>query len=262
VPPGPAVNISTRANVGTGDEAMIGGFIIQGGGSKKVIIRAMGPSLASAGVSNALSDPALQLFDGGGNVVAQNDDWVESADKQAIIDCTIPPTDNRESAIVATLAAGNYTAVVRGAGETSGTALVEIYDLDNSTGRIANISTRGIVQNDDDAMIGGFILGGDAPGRVLVRAIGPSLDHGSTPVPGALSDPKLELRDSEGNLMASNDNWQDGVQRASIEATGIAPLEAAESAIIATLDPGNYTALVRGASGTTGIGLVEVYKLD
>ncbi len=262
VPPAPAVNISTRAHVGTADEVMIGGFIIQGGLPKKVIVRAIGPSLAAFGVSGVLLNPALELHQASGAVIGSNDDWGDSPQVQEIIDTTIAPSDSHESAIVATLNPGSYTAVVRGVGDTTGVALVEVYDLDRSAGRLANISTRGQVQTVDRVMIGGFIVAGDAPGRVLVRAIGPSLGNSTPPVPEALDDPQLELRDSDGNLMASNDDWKDGLQRQQIEETTIAPAEDRESAIIATLNPGNYTAVVYGSNNSTGIGLIEVYKLD
>ena len=241
---------------------MIGGVIIDGGGPKKVVVRAIGPSLAAAGVSAALNDPVLQLYNASGEVIAENDDWSESADRQAITDANLAPTHSRESAISASLPAGNYTAVVRGAGDTSGVGLVEVYDLAPSAGRLANIATRAQVQTGDRVLIGGFIIGGDAPARILVRGIGPSLRQGIPPVIGALADPVLDLRDSDGNLMATNDNWQQSAQRQQIEASGIAPTDPAESAIVATLVPANYTAVVRGAKDSTGVALVEVYKLD
>ncbi|MDQ6809085.1 MAG: hypothetical protein M3Z64_06620 [Verrucomicrobiota bacterium] len=260
--PGPAVNISTRGDVGTGDDALIGGFIVQGNAAKKVIIRAIGPSLAIAGVKGSLADPVLELHDGSGKLLETNDDWQTSANKQAVIDSGIPPSDSRESAILQTLSPGNYTAIVRGAAGGVGVALVEVYDLDRASGRLGNISTRGRVQTGDEVMIGGFIIGGEAPAKVLVRAIGPSLSTGNAPVAGALADPVLELHDSDGNLMATNDNWHDGVQAQEISDTTIAPSDSKESAIVASLNPGNYTAIVRGVSNSTGVALVEVYKLD
>ena len=262
VPPARALNISTRATIGTGDQAMIGGVIVDRGGPKKVLVRALGPSLAAAGVSAALADPLLQLYDGNGAVIADNDDWMDSPDRQAIADTNIAPADRHESAAIAELQAGNYTAVVKGAGETTGVGLVEVYDLAPATGRLANIATRADIGGGDKVMIGGFIFGGDAPAKILVRGIGPSLSRGVPPIVGALSDPVLDLRDSDGNLIATNDNWQEGVQRQQIESTGIPPSDPSESAIVATLDPGSYTAVVRGVNGTSGVGLVEIYGLD
>jgi uncharacterized repeat protein (TIGR03803 family) len=262
VPPGPALNISTRGDVTAGSGGLIGGFIVQGNQPKKVLIRAIGPSLAQAGVAGVLGDPVLELHDGGGALVIANDDWQNSTDQQAIAATGIPPSDPRESAVIQTLNPGTYTAVVHGAGSSTGVALVEVYDLDSAAGKLANISTRGSVQAGDDVMIGGFIIGDDAPARVLVRAIGPSLANANPPVPNALADPQLELRDGDGNLMAMNDNWQDTVQAQEIADTTIAPSDPKESAIVASLNPGNYTAIVRGVNNTTGVGLVEVYKLD
>jgi uncharacterized repeat protein (TIGR03803 family) len=259
---GPALNISTRVNVGTGDDALIGGFIVQGSAAKKVIIRAIGPSLAAAGVSGVLQNPVLELHDSSGDIIAANDDWQSSADKQAIIDTGIPPLDPQEAAIVRALEPGNYTAVVRGSGDKTGVGLVEVYDLDRASGKLANISTRGSVQSGNNVMIGGFIIGGDAPGKVLVRAIGPSLANANPPISGALSDPQLELRDADGNLMATNDNWQEGAQTQQISDTTLAPSDPKEAAILASLNPGNYTAIVSGVNNSAGIALVEVYKLD
>jgi hypothetical protein len=247
-------NISTRARVETGDDVLIGGFIVTGTHSKQVLLRALGPSLSLPG---KLTDPILELHDVAGAVLAINDNWENSANKQAIIDTTIPPTDPSESAILQTLAPGTYTAIVRGMNNETGIALIEAYDLDRTTdAKFANISTRGSVQTGDDVMIGGFIVLGSQNERVIVRAIGPSL-----PVTGKLSDPTLELHDSNGFLFASNDNWRD-TQEDEIIFTGIPPLNDAESAIVATLTPGSYTAIVRGVDNTQGVALVEAYGLD
>jgi hypothetical protein len=247
-------NISTRARVETGDDVLIGGFIVTGTHSKQVLLRALGPSLSLPG---KLTDPILELHDVAGAVLAINDNWENSANKQAIIDTTIPPTDPSESAILQTLAPGTYTAIVRGMNNETGIALIEAYDLDRTTdAKFANISTRGSVQTGDDVMIGGFIVLGSQNERVIVRAIGPSL-----PVTGKLSDPTLELHDSNGFLFASNDNWRD-TQEDEIIFTGIPPLNDAESAIVATLTPGSYTAIVRGLDNTQGVALVEAYGLD
>jgi hypothetical protein len=167
-----------------------------------------------------------------------------------------------ESALIATLAPGNYTAIVAGFNNGEGIGLVEAYELDSNSTRMLNISTRGLVGTGEDAMIGGWIVQGDSPKRVIIRAIGPSLSGGSNPVPGAMADPILELRDSAGNLMAANDNWVASTQSADIAATTLAPSHPLESAILATLQRGSYTAILRGVNNTTGVALVEVYDLD
>jgi hypothetical protein len=257
---GQLLNISTRLRVLTGDNVLIGGFILLGPDAKRVIIRGLGPSLSSQGVPGPLADPTLELHAGDGTLIASNDNW--KSDNQAEIEATtIPPSDDLESAIVATLPADGsaYTAIVRGKNGTTGVGLVETYDLDTAANsKLANISTRGFVDTADNVLIGGFILG-DGSARVIARAIGPSLtDVG---VAGALQDPTLELHDGFGTLVASNDNWKTD-QQAEIIATGVAPTKDLESAIVATLLPGNYTAIVRGKNDTTGVGLVEVYNLN
>ena len=247
-------NISTRLRVETGDNVLIGGFIITGTQSKKVMVRAIGPSLPLAGV---LADPTLELHDGTGTLITSNDNWMDAPNRQEIIDSTIAPTNDFESAILLSLDPGLYTAIVRGVNNTTGIGLVEAFDLDLAADSIlANISTRGLVQTGDDVMIGGFIILGSAAQEVLVRAIGPSL-----PVAGALADPILELHDKNGATIATNDNWK-STQKAAIIATTIPPTEDAESAILATLTPDAYTAIVRGKNNTTGVALVEAYQLD
>jgi hypothetical protein len=253
---GQLLNISTRLNVLTGDQVLIGGFIITGTTPKKVIVRAIGPSLAAFGVMGSLADPILELHMPDSSVVT-NDNW-RSTQEQEIIDSNLAPTDDLESAIIATLPPGGYTAIVSGNNGGTGVGLVEAYDLDSAAGSLANISTRGFVDTGDNVMIGGFIVG-SADATVLVRAIGPSLT--AFGVPGALQDPTLELHDSDGNTLTSNDDWK-ATQQAEIEATGLAPSDDRESAILATLPPGGYTAIVRGALDTTGVGLVEVYHLQ
>jgi hypothetical protein len=255
-----SLNISTRVKVLAGDNVLIGGFIVTGTSPIKVLVRAIGPSLGTQGVSGALADPVLELHEADGTTVI-NDNWRDTQE-QEIIDTTIPPTDDLESAIVQTLPPGSYTAVVSGKNATTGIGLVEAYDLDQpGDSRLANISTRGFVDTGDNVMIGGFIVGpvdlGDA--TVLVRAIGPSLT--SQGVAGALQDPFLELHDGNGLLVTSNDNWKD-TQQAEIEATTIPPADDRESALVSTLAPGNYTAIVSGKGSTTGVGLVEVYHLQ
>jgi hypothetical protein len=243
--------------VETGDNVLIGGFIITGTHSKKIIVRAIGPSL-SALFPGALADPVLELRDSSGALIRANDNW-RSDQEAEIIATTIPPSDNLESAIVATLPASgsNYTAIVRGANDGTGIGVVEAYDLNQPVdSKLANISTRGFVQTGDDVLIGGLIVLGQNPLRVIVRAIGPSL-----PVPGALADPTLELRDGDGALIDSNDNWRSD-HEAEIIATTIPPSNDLEAAIVENLAPGNYTAIVRGVNGTTGIAVVEAYDLN
>jgi hypothetical protein len=248
---------------GTGDNASIGGFIVTGTQPKKVIVRAIGPSLP---VTGKLANPTLELYGPGGVSIASNDDW-RSTQEAEIIASTVPPTNNLESAIVATLPASpsglGYTAVMRGVNNTTGVGLVEVYDLDRAAdSRLANISTRGQVETGNDVMIGGIIVVGTGPQKVIVRAIGPSL--GGAGVSGALPDPILELHDSDGTLLASNDNWRD-MQEAEINASTVPPTSDLESAIVATLPASpsglGYTAIVQGANGTTGVALVEFFAL-
>ena len=248
-PPAPkALNIATRMRVETGDNVLIAGFIITGDAPKKVLVRGIGPSLPVAG---ALADPTLDLDSG----AFFNDDW-KSDQEQAIRDTTVPPLSELESAIVATLDPGAHTAVLRGKADGTGVGLVEVYDLESGTpAQLANISTRGQVQTGDNVMIGGFIIGGDYPAKVLIRAIGPSL-----PVDGALADPTLELVNSNGATI-SNDDWRE-TQEAEIVATTVPPTNDREAAIVATLVPGAYTAIVRGKDDTTGVALVEGYNLE
>lgn len=264
VPASPAfVNLATRMRVQTGDNVLIGGFILVGSTPKKVIIRAIGPSLTANNqpLAGRLPDPTLTLFDGSGTPLFTNDDWMNSTQKQQIIDSTIPPTDPKESAIVATLQPGNYTAIMSGANGATGIGVVELYDLDQAApANPANISTRGFVESGDNVMIGGFIVGGSQSRTVLARAIGPSL----TPlgVPNALQDPFLELHNSSGTTLATNDSWMSD-QKAEIQAVNLAPSDDREAAIIsAPLAPGNYTAIVRGSGNTSGVALVEIYQLQ
>jgi hypothetical protein len=270
-------NVSTRAFVQTGDNVMIGGFIVAGTDSKSVIIRAIGPELTQYGIPDALANPTLELHDSTGALIASNDNWqhtiiggiITSDQVQEIIDSGYAPTDPRESAIVADLPAGNYTAIVRGVSNATGVALAEVYDLNPEPGSmLGNISTRSFVQTGDNVMIGGFIVAGTESKSVIIRAIGPELTQYG--VPNVLADPTLELHDSTGALIASNDNWQHTIiggiitsdQVQDIIDSGHAPTDPNESAIIATLPPGNYTAIVRGVNDTTGVGLAEVYDLD
>jgi hypothetical protein len=260
-----ATNIATRLAVGTGENVLIGGFIIGGSGPKKVVIRAVGPSLTQFGVPNALQDSTLELRDGAGSLLGSNDNW-RDAQGQAnqIIDAHLQLRDDHEAAILAYLNPGQYTAVVRGKNNSTGNALVEVYDLgtvvvtETSNSRLANIATRGTVGSGDDVMIGGVIIVSPNT-RVVVRAIGPSL----TPfgISGALQDPTLTLRNANGVILRDNDDWGQG-QPAEIQQAGLAPTDPRESALIETLQVGNYTATVSGKGGATGVAVVEGYALQ
>ncbi|MEO5718515.1 MAG: fibronectin type III domain-containing protein [Chthoniobacterales bacterium] len=257
IPPSALANISSRTQVGTGSDVLIGGFIIDGIVPKKVALRAIGPSLSSFGIVGAMSDPVLEVVDSTGKVVATNDNWFVPG--QEVSALGLAPTDGREAALVATLEPGAYTAIVSSKDGSQGVALFDLYDLDTANGRVANISTRSLVETGDNVMIGGFILGGLDPTKVIVRAIGPSLVP--LGVADALADPTLELYDSNGSLLASNDNWRSD-QEAAIVETAVAPTDDREAAIVQTLIPGAYTGVVRGAKGTTGVALIEVFALN
>jgi cyclophilin family peptidyl-prolyl cis-trans isomerase len=267
--PGRLVNISTRMQVGTGDNVLIGGFIVRGTSSsstKRLLVRGIGPSLSSNGVANPLADPIIELHDSSGAVLATNDNWQTSyATTNAIKDTGIPPSSSLEAALVATVPATTsgsaYTVVLKGVSDGTGVGLVEIYDLDYGPGSTAlNISTRGNVDTGENVMIGGFFIGGNNSNKIFVRGIGPSLT--AQGVSGALADPQLELRNPQGTLLDSNDDWQSSPHKSDIQATGIPPSNAKEAALYDVLAPGAYTAILRGGGPTpTGVGLVEIYQL-
>jgi hypothetical protein len=247
--------------VQTGNNVGIGGFIITGSTPKQVILRAIGPSLTRYFIVDVLADPVLELRGPAGFTTVINNNWRDT--QEAAIQATgIPPTNDLESAILVTLNPGAYTAVVRGNGNTSGVALFEVYDLTPATNsKLANLSTRAFVGTGENIVIAGFLLSADGtPDNVIVRGLGPSLT--AFGVPTVLSDPTLELRDHNGSLLISNNDWQDNpAQAALIIAAGLAPSNNLESAIAATLPPGLYTALLAGLNGGTGNGIVEVYDL-
>lgn len=256
------LNISTRGLVQTGENVLIGGFIVVGNEPKTTVLRAIGPALAGFGVSGVLEDPVLELRAADGSVIRSNDNWQDDAVQRDLIEASgLAPTDPAESAMVVTLDPGSYTAIVSGKNATSGVGLFEAYDIDQAEdSHFGNISTRGSVQTGENVLIGGFIIGGaDAGAEVLIRAIGPSL--GGQGVSGPLADPTLELRDANGDLLLSNNNWRD-TQQAEIESTGLQPSDDAEAAILANLPPGGYTAIVAGVNASTGVALVEVYALQ
>jgi parallel beta-helix repeat protein len=247
------LNISTRGRVEGGDNVLIAGFIITGTQQKRLILRACGPSMD---VPGSLANPQMELWNSAGQLLAANDDWKQAGNRQEIVNSSLAPTNDAESAILTTLDPGAYTAVVTGV-DSTGIGLVEVYDLGaGAEAKLANISTRGFVQSGDDVMIGGFFVSGNKPQKVLIRALGPSL-----PFSNNLPNPMLELHDQNGAVLQSNDNWRSD-QQGEINATGIPPTNDRESAIVSSLAPAAYTAIARDANGNVGIGLVEIYAID
>jgi PKD repeat protein len=266
-------NISTRENVQTGDNVLIAGFIVTGTDPRQIVVRGIGPSIKINGqpLAGTMQDPTIELHDSSGGVTT-NDNWKTDAktgqsQQTAMENTGLAPTDDRESALVRSLSPGNYTVVLRGKNNTTGIALVEVYDLDPfANSKLGNISTRGLVQTGDNVMIAGFVAGpaNSADTGILVRGIGPSLsNHG---ISKSLSDPTLELHDANGAKIRSNDNWKiddrnGGLQQADIESTGLQPSDDRESAILTDIAPGTYTAILAGKNGGTGVGLVEIYNV-
>jgi len=274
------MNISGRVFAQTGDNVGIAGFIVKGSGFKRVIVRAIGPSLSSGGqpIPGTIQDPILELHDSNGATVT-NDNW-RSTQETEIQQSGLAPSDNREAAIIRTVPAGNYTGIIRDAHGASGVGLIEVYDLggvglseeersasnpdepEASTTELGNLSVRADVRTDDNVLIDGLILQGGTSKRVLFRALGPSIKVNGAPLPGALQNPTLELHDGNGALLRSNADWKDAPNVTEIQATGLAPTDDHESAILLPLTPGNYTTIMRGVNRSTGIGLAEAYKLD
>ena len=248
------VNISTRMQVLTGDDVMIGGFIIGGSAPKTVVVRGRGPSLGQVGAPT-LANPKLDLYSGS-TLVASNDDWQSAPNAATISSSGFAPADNAESAVLTTLAPGAYTAIVSGVGNTTGVGIVEVFEVDRFDLPLLNISTRGRVLIGAEVMIGGFIIHGNAPRTVVVRARGPSLS--AQGVPGVLPNPVLQLYRGQDQI-AVNDNWQTAANHLTLAASGFAPADPLEAAILVTLAPGAYTAIVTGVSGGTGVGIVEVF---
>jgi hypothetical protein len=254
------LNISTRLVIGTGNNVGIGGFIIMGTVPKKVILRAIGPSLGASGLTNVLTNPVLELHGGAGDhLIATNDNWQDDAESAAQLAAAgMAPANDYEAALVATLPPGQYTAVIGGkkTGAT-GAALVEIYDADLAAdSQLANISTLGFVGTGDDVLIGGLMIGNGAA-KTVVRALGPTLPQFG--VANAIGDPILELHDANGGV-TTNDDWAAGANHDLIPVS-LQPRDARESAIYATLAPGAYTAIVRGKAAATGVAVVEAYNL-
>jgi hypothetical protein len=255
------LNLSTRGLVLTGDSVLIGGFIITGAEPKTMVLRALGPSLTTFGLSGVLNDPVLKVYNSSSALIATNDNWQSDPGHFTVEVNGLAPANQLESAIVQTLAPGAYTVIVTGKNLGQGIALVELYDLSQqSNSKLANMSTRGSVGALDNVLISGFIVGDVGSATVVVRAIGPSL--AASGLSGVLSDPKLTIYDSTGTAIVDNDNWQDNVNSIDVQKNGLAPPNALESALVLHLPAGAYTAIESGADGGTGIGLVEVYTLD
>jgi hypothetical protein len=260
IEPPTTTNLSTRVSVQAGDGVAIAGFIISGSSPKQVLIRGLGASLSNFGIVNPLPDPTLDLHDSTGNTIATNDDW-QTATNANQIPVAFQPADSHEPAILATLQPGSFTAILRGKNGGSGVGLIEMYDL--STGaasKLTNVSTRGFVGTGENVMIGGFILsGGSGERQVLIRAIGPTLAQAPFNITGSLTDPTLMLVDANGAVVASNDDWKSSQQN-EIQATGLAPPNDREAAILTALPTGNFTAIVSGKNGETGVALVDVFN--
>jgi hypothetical protein len=255
------LNVSGRVFTQSSDKVAIGGFIIQGSDFKRVMVRAIGPSLKVNGnpVPGALQDPVIELHDDSGGVIT-NDSW-RSTQESDIQQSGLAPSDDRESAILTTLRQGAYTVVIRGANGTTGVGLIEIYDLQSAnSSQLGNLSVRAEVGTGENVIIDGMIIRGGTPKRVLFRAIGPSLHNSG--VVGELQNPVLELHDGNGTLMITNDDWKQASNASDIQATGLAPTDDRESAILVTLPSGDYTTVLRGANNTTGIAISEAYKLN
>ena len=257
-PLGKATNLSTRGLVGTGENVLIAGFIVSGSQPKKVIVRALGPTLSGLGVSGALADPTIAIVNSSNVVVASNDNWRNTQEVQIAASGFAPPND-LESAIIATLAPGSYSAVVSGKNGGTGVGLVDLYQLDASSSIFQNLSTRGFVGTDQNVLIGGLIIGDGEQPVIVVRAIGPTLSGFGITQP--LQDPTLEVRDGNGALIAFENDWQDNTPTA-VKAALLQPHDSRESAVVLSLPAGNYTAIVRGKNGTTGVALVEAYRLQ
>src|SRR4029077_10496420 len=256
------VNLSTRGAVSSGDNVLINGFIVTGTNPKTVVLRALGPSLSGFGISGVLADPVLSLYNSSGALVATNDNW-QTDNSTFLIQNGFAPSNPLESATLQTnLAPDAYTVVVNGKNGAQGISLAEVYEIFSPglNSKLGNISGRGFVGTGDNALISGFIIGDVGSGTVVVRALGPSL--GSFGVSDPLSDPVLTIYDSKGNVIATNNNWQDDNHASDVQRNRLAPPNALESAVILRLPAGEYTAVVCGNNGATGNALVEVYHLD
>jgi hypothetical protein len=256
-----SLNLSTRGVVSSGDNVLIGGFVVTGTEPKTIVLRALGPSLSGFGLSRTLRDPLLRVYNSSRTLIATNDNWQGDPHNADIQKNGLAPPNLLESATLQTLAPGAYTVIVTGKDPTPGTGLVELYDLSpRSNSKLLNMSTRGLAGTVDDVLISGFIVGDVGSATVIVRALGPSLT--SSGVSGVLNDPTLTIYDSTGSAIATNDNWQDDASAVDVRRNGLAPSNPSESALVLRLPAGAYTAVVRGANGSTGVALAEVYTLQ
>ncbi|MEP7072530.1 MAG: hypothetical protein ABI839_09105, partial [Verrucomicrobiota bacterium] len=263
------LNLSTRAFVGTETGVLIGGFILQGTASSTMVIRAIGPSLTAAGVSDALEDPFLEIYNSAGTLLFSNDNWQTGSDAASIQAAGLAPDSPLEAAVRVMLPPGTYTALVRGVGDSTvmggmqpgltGVGLVELYDLQLGENRAANLSTRGNILPADGVMIAGCIIGGSEAKELILRALGPSLqDHG---VGDAVGDPQLQVVSADGVVLAANDDWEDDADAAIIASSGLGPESPLEAAVHVILPPGLYTAIASPAPQDSGVGLIELYDL-
>lgn len=294
---GNLIDVATRAFVGTGDEVLIGGFVIYGLEPKRVLVRGVGPTLVGYGVTNPLGDPVIQLFGPNGEI-AQNDNWsaqsaaveVQAAANQ--VGAFPLPSGSTDAALVATLAPGPYSAIVSGTGGTTGTGLVEVYDVGAGGSKIINLSTRGYADRQGKEMFGGFVVRG-APGttkRILVRVLGPTLGRAPFNMSGVMEDPFMEIHNEAGDLLIQNDDWSTGSEgginaerdfqpavdlynEKQIFATGFAPSNRREPCVMMDLPPGNYSAIVKpfelvdpdpnvAQPARPGVAIVEVYEIE
>jgi hypothetical protein len=260
IPAAPTSNISTRGDVLGGDNNLIAGLIITGTESKRVVLRAIGPSLGAIGLAGSLGDPVLRLFNSSNVEIASNDNWQSDPGATEIQNAGLAPNSPNESVTVQSLAPGSYTVNVSGKNGSTGTAVVEAYDISSSAiSTLANISTRGPVGVNDHVLIGGFIIGGTGSANVVVRALGPSLT--AFGISGALSDPTVTVYDKNGNALGTNDNWQEDANASTVQSLSLAPSNPKEAATYLQLAPGSYTGIVRGVAGATGTGIVEIYNI-
>jgi Tol biopolymer transport system component len=258
------VNISTRGNVGSSDDVMIAGFVINGAAPKKVLVRGIGPSLAQYGVSGVLANPSLELHSGS-QKIGENGNWVDAANAEAIAATGFAPQNNLESALLMTLNPGSYTAILRGANNSTGNGLVEVYEINGpdegeQASTLVNLSTRARVGTGDSVLIAGFVVDGVGERRLLIRTLGPTLKQYN--VAGTIANPRMRLyRSGQDAALRISDNWDFETQRSEVIATGYAPGNPMEPAIVAVLEPGAYTVVVDGVTNGEGVALVEVYDV-
>ena len=254
-------NLSTRGYVGTGDAQMIAGFVVSGTGSTTVTIRALGPTIAAApfNVSGTIANPVLTVYDGSGNIVTTNDNFADHSSASAVAASGKNNINSLEPAVQISVTPGNYSAIVSGAGGSTGVAIVEVYNENTSSTSIslANLSTRGFVGTGDSQMIAGFVVSSST--TVTIRALGPTIAAAPFNVSGTISNPVLTIYDGSGNVVTTNDNFADHSSASAVAASGKNNINSLEPAVQISVTPGNYSAIVSGAAGSTGVAIVEVY---